>query len=156
MEQKQIDFNANKHPLVIVDPINQKGQDHKQMTKDFIEFHNANKAVYSIFKKIAQEMFDKGFERFSMISVTERFRWEYVEQTTDKNFKINDKHGSFYARLLACDMPELRSWFKFKRCKADNDLFYEFLKHETGVIDPVAIFISNNESEKQCQIKDTL
>jgi len=142
--------------MIMTDQIFQKGQDYKEMTKDFIEFHFANLEVYEAFKTIAKQMHEKGYENFSMISVTERFRWEYAAKTTDKDFKINDKHGSFYARLLACDMPELRHWFRFKKCKADNPQFYEFLKQETGVADPVSIFISSKESGEQCQIKDTL
>ena len=58
---------------------------------------------------------------------------------TDPDFKLRSLHHSFYARMIACSMPHLRHWFKFKRCKADNVMFYEFLKKATGIDDPVAI-----------------
>ena len=145
----------NRHPLEPAPPSKEKAQSGEEMTIKFFRFHSANPHVYEAFVEISKQMHRIGFEKFSIMGVVERYRWTWHEKKERPGkFLYCNNHNPYYARLLACALPKLRNWFSFCHCKADNQIFYDYLKRVTGVIEPVAIFKTerrNDESKtKHC------
>lgn len=80
----------------------------------FWDFHHQNQIVYDLFVKHAWE-----WKRYrptcSMSLLYERVRWTYMTEinSTDE-FKLNNNHKAFYARLIMQQEPGLRGFFKIR------------------------------------------
>jgi len=155
--QYEIDFESpavNEHPLAIGPPSREKGQSWEEATIKFIRFHRNNPDVYHAFKMICKRMHAMDFKSFSIMGVVERYRWTWHEDKNkdiEENFLYCNNYNPYYARLLACDLDQLRDWFSFCHCKADNPIFYKFLKTATGVSNPVAIFKLGGEKDEKTE-----
>ena len=79
------------------------------------EFHRDNPLVYGELRRMALELVRAGRKRYGMHGLFEVLRWHRARlQTTDVDFKINDHHAPFYARLLMMREPELEGFFILK------------------------------------------
>lgn len=67
---------------------------------EFLKFHKENPAVWALYKKFAYEAHQAGHIRLSSEIILNRVRWETTIATNDKQFKINNNHKPFYARML--------------------------------------------------------
>ncbi len=78
----------------------------------FDEFHTLNPSVYTLFKKFAFEAIKAGRKRLSTKLIVERMRWEaYVDTAQTDEFKINNNHTAYYARLFMSDYPAYKDFF---------------------------------------------
>ena len=139
------DTKGNPDPIILEDEVVEVGKSKRELTEDFIRFHEANKHIYADLKRIAEIMYARGFKKFSISACVERLRWEHPEKSDDPDYMISNNHRSFYSRLLACDLPQYRHWFRFLKCKTDNPIFYLYLREETGILDPIALFENDDE-----------
>ena len=69
-------------------------------TCEFIDFHLDNPRVWVLYHNFAKDMIHRGHKKLSSEMLINRVRWETMIDTTDKQFKINNNHKPFYARLL--------------------------------------------------------
>ncbi len=78
----------------------------------FVEFHVKNPDVYALFKKFAFEALKAGRKRLSTKLIIERIRWEsYIKTQQTDEFKINNNHTAYYARLFMEDYPQYKDFF---------------------------------------------
>lgn len=82
---------------------------------DFARFHTENPYVYDLFKRFAFEAIKAGRTRLAARLIGERIRWECsVVVSSADEFKLNNNHLPYYARLFAEDHPEYSSFFEFR------------------------------------------
>lgn len=87
----------------------------EQLFDEWREFHAANPAIYVELRRMALDLRGVGRKRYGMHGLFEVLRWHRAQlQTTDDEFKINDHHAPFYARLLMMREPRLVGFFALK------------------------------------------
>jgi hypothetical protein len=87
----------------------------------FLAFHEANPRVYEAFVRLARMwVASTRGRKIGIGALTERVRWELSLATTGDEFKINNNHRSFYARLLMVQEPDLAGIFELRHSVADD------------------------------------
>lgn len=89
--------------------------------RKFQEFHKDNPHVYTLFKKFAFQVINRGFDHFGTNCIIERIRWETAIKTSDLDFKINNNHAPYYARLFEKDYPEHKDFFRKRQVEGELD-----------------------------------
>lgn len=89
-----------------------------KLEKAFWKFHNKNPAVYRLLVRFARQW----RQRFGpdaamgMKQLFERVRWEMAFRTVgDCQFKLNNNHTAFYARLVMERNPDLEGIFYLRK-----------------------------------------
>lgn len=77
----------------------------------FEKFHSENPEVYILFVRFAFEAIRSGRGRYGAKSIIERIRWHTNVETNGKDFKINNNHAPYYARLFAEEYHEHKDFF---------------------------------------------
>lgn len=82
--------------------------------REFRVFHGENPHVYDALRTICLELREKGITRFGIRTVWERLRWlsKFSTKHRANDYKLNDHHTRFYARLLMDQEPELKGFFE--------------------------------------------
>ena len=88
-----------------------------KLETEFWIFHRTNPHVYALFEAYALDQLYEGRKRGSINEIFEKVRAQLKIQTTDKQFKLNNNHRSFYARLLMDLRPELDGFFQLRKQK---------------------------------------
>ena len=81
----------------------------------FIAFHGANPHVLAAIVSTALDMIDcRGMTRGSVKRIVEDLRWspEFRTARDGKEWKLNNTHAAFYARLAMDTAPRLRGFFE--------------------------------------------
>ena len=94
------------------------------MNKSFLkfkEFHLSNPMVYELFKRFSFEAINNNHKHLSVAMIIERIRWETTVSTNDLEFKINNNHKPYYARLFMSDCPIYKGFFRTKEMDHDVD-----------------------------------
>jgi hypothetical protein len=80
----------------------------------FWEFHHNNPVVYRLLVKYARQW--KRYHAHCSINLLfERVRWEYfVKIESEDNFRLNNNHRAFYARLIEMREPDLSGFFRLR------------------------------------------
>ena len=86
----------------------------------FEKFHEENPKVYRLFKRFAFAAINTGHEHLSSEMVINRIRWETSVETRDEEYKINNNHKPFYARLFETDFPHHEGFFRKRTSAADE------------------------------------
>lgn len=89
----------------------------KSIREAFIDFHRENPHVYREFERQCLLAINNGRNRLSAKLIINYIRWNEFIRTGDKNFKINDILGSYYARLFTSIHPEHESKFEFRKLR---------------------------------------
>jgi len=84
----------------------------------FLEFHAENPHVYKALLRFALEAYAAGRGRFSMRAIFHRARWYTRIETTDPDWKINDRWSPHYARMMMEAVPELEGFFELRELRA--------------------------------------
>ena len=85
-------------------------------------FHLNNPQVYALFDRFAREAIAAGRTSLSASLIFERMRWETQVITTDPDFKLNNNHRAYYARLWMFNNPATKASF---RTRAVGSIFKE-------------------------------
>jgi hypothetical protein len=85
----------------------------------FWEFHRDNPHVYSKLRDLALELRHRGHRRYGINGLCEVVRWHHALKTTGE-FKLNNNHRPYYARLLMQE-PALRGFFSKRTARADEE-----------------------------------
>lgn len=83
----------------------------------FWEFHEKNPQIYRMICRFSNEAITKGRKRLSINMLFERIRWYTQIETTDEDYKLNNNHRAFYARLWLRDHPGWPDFFALRRQK---------------------------------------
>lgn len=94
----------------------------KSIERQFWEFHQAHPKVYRKLVNLCREVKGAGHAHYSIDALMHRLRWHMtVEVKTAEPFKLNNNHGSFYARMIARTEPDLAEFFEFRKLRAKKD-----------------------------------
>ena len=94
------------HTSIIVEPIETR----------FAKYHKDNPHVFKHFCKFALRLIASGRDHYSAKGIAEIMRNE-SDVTGNDEYKINNSHTSFYARLFSSAYPEHKDFFRFKERK---------------------------------------
>lgn len=83
-----------------------------ELTSAFREFHARSPQVFVGLKSLALIAKKRGATRYGIKALIEVYRWNVLAKTDDPEFKINNNHAPFYARLLMREVPELDGFFE--------------------------------------------
>jgi hypothetical protein len=83
----------------------------------FRGFHRDNPKVWELFRKFAFQAIESGRPRYGANSVIERIRWHTNIETNDPEFKINNNHAPYYARMFMEVYPEHDEFFITREVK---------------------------------------
>lgn len=90
------------------------------LAESFKEFHKSNPFVYDKLREMALQTKAAGHKRYSIRTLYHVMRWHAALETTDPEFKLNNNHTPFYARLLMAREPELADFFTTRESVADE------------------------------------
>ncbi|MAF44288.1 MAG: hypothetical protein CMI54_09040 [Parcubacteria group bacterium] len=88
-----------------------------KLERRFGEFHSKNPEVYSELVRLARELKVAGRERYGIKSLFEIIRWHKAMSTIGDDFKLNNNHAPFYARLIMRKEPDLEKFFEIRAQK---------------------------------------
>jgi phage terminase large subunit GpA-like protein len=83
--------------------------------KRFLEFHRLNPKVYTLLVEGAKKVKAVGYKRYSINTLFEIVRWHNDIDTKGDEFKLNNNHRAFYARMIMKNNPELDGMFRTRR-----------------------------------------
>jgi len=75
-------------------------------------FHHENPQVWQEFEQRALEMIQAGRKHYSARAILEVARWSIHLQTNDQEFKINNNHIPYYAKLFREVHPNHAEFFR--------------------------------------------
>ena len=79
----------------------------------FVEFHEANPHVYQKLCELARQAKKMGRHRLGMKALWERLRWfSQFEVETVADWRLNNSHTAYYARLIMASEPDLIGIFR--------------------------------------------
>ena len=84
------------------------------------KFHKENPAVFQLFTRFAIQAYDAGRDHFGAHAIGERIRWFTAVETRGHDYKLNDHHLPYYARLLAGTDERFEEFFEFRDAKFDS------------------------------------
>ena len=93
--------------------------DDRQRFEAWKEYHRDNPRVWRIFQHFAEQALTSGRDRMGARMIGERIRWYTTIESSDAEFKINDHHWPYYARLLAGTDERFDGFFVFKDKRFD-------------------------------------
>ena len=85
----------------------------------FEKFHADNPHVYKLVKRFTFQAIERGFQHYSIQSIFERIRWHADIETDDPEFKLNNNHRPYYARLFMEDFPKHEDFFRTREVRAN-------------------------------------
>ena len=77
----------------------------------FLTFHRNNPRVYRLFEMYALEAIASGRKHYSARAIMERVRWDCEITTRGGQFKINNNHFPWYAKMFMEIHPEQSGFF---------------------------------------------
>lgn len=115
MEAEQLGLFDNVVALHAVEEVDGRGLSHEER---FWLFHRANPHVYEALRESALRLKRGGWEHYGIARLVEGLRYQRSFQTTSDDYKINNNHRAFYARLLMEREPALAGFFETREQKA--------------------------------------
>ena len=86
----------------------------------FWEFHRANPHVYMLLRRFTWEIKQAGHKHYSMDAVYHRVRWHMqIDTIGDLDFKLNNNHTSYYARMIMRREPALEGFFRTRELRGE-------------------------------------
>lgn len=93
-----------------------------KLEASFWEFHRANPEVYETLVVLAFQWKKFGGRKIGINALSERVRWEIAIRTCGSQFKLNNNHRPFYARMLMENEPELAGLFALRKQKIQSSI----------------------------------
>lgn len=91
-------------------------EDKGNLQKHFEGFHRQNPHVLDLIMRIAVTLrHKKGFRKCGMRLIYNQLRWMYAIQTRGDEYKLNDHHTPYYARVVMALRPDLVDFFNVRR-----------------------------------------
>ncbi len=93
----------------------------KSAKEKWWEYHCANPQVWEKFVDYTFELIQAGHSRGSSKSVFERIRWHSQIETTGTQFKLQNDHTPYYARLFHARYPRHEGFFELREVKENEN-----------------------------------
>ena len=88
------------------------------MAEQFKAFHRANPHVLEYVVRVARLLRQAGWRTSAIGLIFERLRWIYAVQTHGEDWKLNNNHRAFYARVAMLLCPDLDGMFALREQRA--------------------------------------
>ena len=85
-----------------------------KLQEQFDVFHEQNPQIYFELVKLANELKLKGRKKYGIKSLFEIIRWHRAMSTSGDEFKLNNNHAPFYARLIMARESDLEGFFEIR------------------------------------------
>ena len=85
-----------------------------RLYQQFLQVHRENAHVYGELLALALQVRRRGFSHYGIGGLFEVLRWHRALSTSDTEFKLNNNHRAFYARLMMREEPELSGFFQLR------------------------------------------
>ena len=76
------------------------------------DWHKKNPHVYQLFERFTWQCIAAGRTHYSAMAILQRIRWHSEIETKGDDFKINNNHAPYYARLFAHQNPKYKDFFR--------------------------------------------
>jgi hypothetical protein len=87
----------------------------------FDRFHANNPHVYKTLVALARQWVSRtGRSKLGIATLFERARWEIAVTTVGDDFRLNNSHRAYYARLIMLREPDLAGLFDLRASEADQ------------------------------------
>ncbi len=88
----------------------------------FRRFHAANPEVFRLFRKFAYQVLNNGLDHYSADAILHRIRWhmDIDVKERDGEFRLNNNHAAYYARLLMQEEPMFEGFFTTRETKSEG------------------------------------
>jgi hypothetical protein len=80
----------------------------------FLDFHAENPIVYTLLVQYARQAKSAGVKKLGIALLFERLRWYSMVETTGDEYKLNNNHRAYYARLIMKNNPDLAGMFEIR------------------------------------------
>jgi hypothetical protein len=101
-------------------PSNDNAKPNTDTEAKWREFHQANPHVYDLIELYAFKAIAAGRDHYGIQTILEMVRWHTTVQTqSEDGFKINNNHGSHYARLFHQKNPQFAGFFRTRQRKGE-------------------------------------
>jgi hypothetical protein len=94
-----------------------------RIERQFWQFHKDNPIVYELIDRFTKEIIRRGYRNYSIKSVFERVRWHVNIETNDPDFKLNNNHHAYYARLWMECNPNFEGFFRTRTITRDKGFY---------------------------------
>ena len=96
-------------------------QSDSKLEEAFRKFHSLNPHVYQSLVNLALQLRRKGREMYGIKSLFEVVRWHRAMETdSEDEFKLNNNHAPYYARMIMKNVPELEQFFCVRVLKKER------------------------------------
>lgn len=100
----------------------QQGLFKPRIEQDFLDFHRKNPQVYTALVGYGLQAKNAGFKNFGFRMCWERARWYFaMHPNPEAEFKLNNNHAAYYARLIMEQEPELAGFFEIRKLKSQEE-----------------------------------
>lgn len=107
-----------KEPQLTLFPI-EHAEQKQTIQESFEAFDELNPHVFDYLVRLAMQARRAGAQRIGIGSLFEKLRWDYMIQTGDFEFKLNNNFRSRYARKIMDEVPELRGMFEVRNLRSE-------------------------------------
>ena len=83
----------------------------------WLKFHKDNPHVWQEFERLTFRAISAGRKAYSAWVIINLIRWNYEIKTKSGDFKINNNHIAYFARLFEKVHPEYEGFFKLRKLK---------------------------------------
>ena len=91
-----------------------------KLERAFWEFHMNNPEVLKLLVKYAREWRKYHHAKCGIQLLWERVRWDVMLHTESQDFKLNNNHTAFYARLIEMTEPDLKDFFVLRKQRVQS------------------------------------
>lgn len=85
----------------------------------FQAFHRAHPEVFAAFRRLALDLYHRGYHRWGAGAIFEILRYQSaISGKPDEAWKLNNNYRSRYARLLMAEHPELAGFFETRELRS--------------------------------------
>lgn len=82
----------------------------------FQRFHRAHPEIYNAIVAKARQARANGLQKYGIGALWEIMRWEFAMKRSG-DFKLNNNHRAWYARLIMFVEPDLKGFFEVREGK---------------------------------------
>tara|TARA_R110000772_G_C13309802_1_gene439841 strand:- start:13145 stop:13459 length:315 start_codon:yes stop_codon:yes gene_type:complete len=95
---------------------------HEDRLAAFASYHEKHPEVWRLFLKFTKEAMLAKRKRFGARLIWERMRWYVqIEKDDGADYKLNDHHPPFYARLFINTYPQFADFFEIRERRRDQE-----------------------------------
>lgn len=86
----------------------------------FRQYHDRHPEVWRYLVRLVGQLQRRGRDRYGIAALWERLRWHFSIERGEEEFKLNNNHKAYYARLLMARYPQYAGFFQTRQLAGEN------------------------------------